>query len=77
MKTKFIITIFALITFITACKKKPALESPPTIADAEFSVTPSAETNNIIIFTAFKKDAVSQWDFGNSTNGEGVSSKGD
>ena len=76
MKTKFIITIFALITFFTACKKKPALESPPTIADAEFSVTPSAETNNIIIFTAFKKDAVSQWDFGNSTNGEGVSSKG-
>ena len=39
-------------------------------------MTPSAETNNIIIFTASKKDAVSQWDFGNSTNGEGVSSKG-
>lgn len=76
MKTKFIITIFALITFVTACKKKPSLESPPTTEDAAFSVTPSAETNNIVIFTAFKKDAVSQWDFGNSTKGEGISSKG-
>lgn len=76
MKTKFLIAILAFITIISACRKKPELESPPTITDAAFTYTPSPESDNILVFTANKKDAISQWDFGNNTKGEGISAKG-
>jgi len=63
---------FGALTF-GACKKdEPTLGNPPTEADAQFTYEASAESDNIIIFTAANASMTAQWDFGNGTTGEGT-----
>lgn len=58
--------------FSVGCKKKKAeLGVAPAFEDAEFSYAPTAESPNIIQFTAVKSGSIIVWDFGNGTSAKG------
>lgn len=74
MKKVFIICLSIVFAGITACKDDdPELGGAPSEADAGFTFTASAESNNIINFKSNRSDVIAIWDFGNSTSAQGSS----
>ena len=62
--------------FSVSCKKKKAeLGVAPAFEDAEFTYAPSAESPNIIQFTAAKSGSIIVWDFGNGTAAKGKTAR--
>ncbi len=53
-------------------KKEPSIGDPPTSADAAFTYTASANSDNIINFTASNPSLDASWDFGNGSTGQGT-----
>ncbi len=78
MMNKAIILSFSFILLFTlGCKKEdPQLGEPPTVEDANFTYKTSAESDNIIIFTATNTEVRALWDFGNGFTGEGIEATG-
>lgn len=65
------------IFWAMGCKKDdPTLGDPPTEADAQFTYAVSAESDNIINFTASNSSLTAKWDFGNGTTAEGTTVTG-
>ena len=72
MRFQIYITILLVGLISTSCKKKkPELGAAPTMEDAQFTFAPTAESPNIIQFTATKSGTVAVWDFGNGTSAKG------
>ena len=75
-----ILSIFLLgLGFITlhSCKKyDPVLGDPPTEADAAFTYVASANSDNIIEFTATNPNVIAKWDLGNGVNSTGTKTTG-
>jgi len=64
--------VFTFIALLSSCKKdEPELAAPPTAADAVFTYTPSAQTDNILEFRASNQNVQAFWDLGNSSSAEG------
>lgn len=61
------------LAFTTSCKEeeKPSLGNPPSEADAAFTYQASANSDNIIEFTASNTNLDASWDFGNRATGSG------
>lgn len=76
---KKLAVLFLSLSFITfqSCKKElETLGAPPTEADAAFTYSASAESDNIIIFKASNPDVVAKWNFGNNALGQGTEARG-
>ena len=72
MRFQIYIIILLVGLISTSCKKKkPELGAAPTMEDAQFTFAPTAESPNIIQFTATKSGTVAVWDFGNGTSAKG------
>jgi len=77
MKNKILFLLSFTVLAFSSCKDdEPELGTAPTAADAAFTYTESASTPNILEFKAVRSDVVAVWDFGNNTNGDGVSGTG-
>ncbi|WP_439483138.1 PKD domain-containing protein [Cyclobacterium plantarum] len=65
---KFILPLL----FMAACIEEYTLEeAPPTQEDADFSFEPTAESDNILQFTAANDFFIMNWDLGNGSSGSG------
>ena len=63
---KFMLPLF----FMAACIEEYTLEeTPPTQEDADFSFEPTAESDNILQFTAANDFFIMNWDLGNGSSG--------
>jgi PKD repeat protein len=69
--------VFALMALFSSCKEdEPELADPPVAADANFTYTPSAQTDNILEFRASNQNIQAFWDLGNGSFVEGVTAVG-
>ncbi|SHN20562.1 PKD domain-containing protein [Cyclobacterium lianum] len=60
------------LLFMAACIEEYTLEeAPPTQEDADFSFEPTAESDNILQFTAANDFFIMNWDLGNGSSGSG------
>jgi PKD repeat protein len=61
------------LAFTTSCEEaeEPSLGNPPSQADAAFTFQASANSDNIIEFTASNSNLDATWDFGNGATGSG------
>jgi PKD repeat protein len=68
----------ALVVFTASCgeDEKPTLGAAPSQADAAFTYVASAQSDNVIEFTASNPSVSATWDFGNSTGGQGTNVTG-
>ncbi|MFD2036872.1 PKD domain-containing protein [Belliella marina] len=65
------------ILFTAACVEEYSLDgNPPTEAEADFSFQPTAESNNILRFTAENDFFIMNWELGNGSSGRGKSVTG-
>lgn len=64
----------ALLFFAAACGEddKPSIGTPPSQSDAAFTYAASAQSDNVIEFTASNSSVSASWDFGNGATGEGT-----
>ena len=64
----------SLLVFAAACgdDEEPTIGAPPTTADAAFTYVASAQSDNVIEFTASNSSVSASWDFGNGATGEGT-----
>jgi PKD repeat protein len=72
MKMKlFLIASIALL--LVACKKNdPQLGTPPTVADATFTATPTVANVNVLDLTASNPSVLCLWDLGNGMKAQGT-----
>lgn len=64
-----------LMVIATGCSDdddEPTLGQPPTQADAAFTYQASANSDNVIEFTATNSSLAASWDFGNGSTGTGT-----
>lgn len=64
-----------LLVVATSCKDdddNPSLGQPPTQADAAFTYQASANSDNVIEFTAANASLAASWDFGNGATATGA-----
>jgi PKD repeat protein len=68
----------ALVLFTAACGEddEPTLGAPPSQGDAAFTYVASAQSDNIIEFTAANASVSASWDFGNGATAEGTNVTG-
>mgnify|MGYP006197703429 CR=1 FL=1 len=60
------------IIVLAACVEEYSLEgNPPTEAEANFSFQPTADSDNILRFTADNDFFIMNWDLGNGATGTG------
>lgn len=66
--------IFGALFTMNSCKddEEPTLPDPPSAADAAFTYEATAQSDNIIEFTAANSSLTAKWDFGNGQTGEGT-----
>jgi PKD repeat protein len=71
MKNLFL-SILTIALGLAACQKyEPTLGDPPSAADAEFTMAPSAANVNVIELSANNPNIQCVWDFGNGTKAQG------
>ena len=68
---KYSLFLFAFIATVSCKKYEPELGDPPTVADSEFTVTPSSASPNVLELEAVNQTVLCKWDFGNGTTAEG------
>ena len=69
--------VFALMALFSSCKEdEPELADPPVAADANFTYTPSTQTDNILEFRASNQNIQAFWDLGNGNFAEGITAVG-
>ncbi|MAN01517.1 MAG: carbohydrate-binding protein [Owenweeksia sp.] len=67
----------AAVLMLASCKKEePSLGNAPSSADAQFTYKASAQSDNIIEFTATNSGLSAKWDFGNGSKAEGTTVTG-
>ena len=61
------------LLFFGACKEddEPSLGAPPSQADAAFTYAATAQSTNIIEFTANNSGLDASWDLGNGSTAQG------
>jgi PKD repeat protein len=64
----------ALLVFAAACGEddEPTIGNAPSQSDAAFTYAASAQSDNVIEFTASNSSVSASWDFGNGATGEGT-----
>ena len=71
MKNLFL-SILTIALGLAACQKyEPTLGDPPSVADAAFTMSPSAANVNVIELSANNPNIQCVWDFGNGTKAQG------
>ena len=70
-KINYLLACLIFLGFLSCKREDPTLGDPPTEADAQFSVTPTAANPNIVDFKASNQDLTAIWDLGNGATASG------